>query len=148
MTAVVRTPETAVRWRLAQDAAVAALVAARIYPAESVPQAVVHPYVVYQRISRIGTVTNDGRPGTYTGRVQVDIRATDLNAIEELESAIEDALHGQAWICTDDGSAVDLCVLDNSRDSSIDQESSSSPSSNPKRRLCDYIVNFRKAGSQ
>lgn len=81
--------------RLANDAAVTALVSTRIYPS-SAPQDDVRPYLVLHEIVAIATNDYGGDIGFVNATMQVDCWADTYAAAKSLRNAVRDALSGWA----------------------------------------------------
>jgi hypothetical protein len=87
--------EESLNAHLLADAAVAALVAARIYPGAA-PQGVVAPYVTYFRAGGAQDTTFDGPTRKDHPRIQIDAWAATYGGAEALGKAVEDAMAGLA----------------------------------------------------
>lgn len=83
----------ALRAVLLADAAVAAIVGARVYPA-ILPQGVTQPSVVQSLISEETDYHMQGPSGLASMRVQVDAWALDQDDAVELAGAVKDVLSG------------------------------------------------------
>lgn len=82
-------------WRaiLLADAAVAAVVVARVYP-QVLPQKPVLPAVTYQEISGSSDLVNDGPSGLASARVQFNCWADNADAAYALGLKVKAALDG------------------------------------------------------
>lgn len=139
-------PEIAVLNRLLADTAVAALVAARIYKAGSVPQSPTFPLATFQLISSNPAELARGvRVHSRRPRVQIDVYGTTSATVHAAESAIERALLGQSWITTDADTVKGIFQASGPGDLPADDVASASPGTKLHRRSVDYFVHFRKA---
>ncbi len=84
----------ALRQVLTDDAAVTALVAARIYNVTAPQNAVALPYVTFQRISEVEEKTLDGPSGLYRDRWQFDCYGNTRASVDAVGDAIYAALAG------------------------------------------------------
>ena len=83
-----------IRTLLLSDAAVAALVAGRVYP-KILPQSPTVPAVTYQRISRVGVADTLDAPGSLARpRVQVDSWGSTGDQAEALGETVREAING------------------------------------------------------
>lgn len=85
--------ETELRARLAADAGVSALVAARIYPLR-LPQTPVYPALTYRRVSGLGVHNLSGAAGRGRSRIQVDCWAETYLGAQALAAAARASLDG------------------------------------------------------
>ena len=111
--------ETAIRDRLAADAAVSAIVGTRVYRLK-LPQNPTLPAVRVQRISRVEYEGHlRGRAARFRSRVQVDALANEydsnnpdpLGTQESLMRAIDDALVAQAFDSGDSPPSIRVWLI-------------------------------------
>ena len=105
--------EEAVRTILADDASVADLVSARIYPGR-LPQGVTLPAIVYQRISAVRLNDLSGPSGFARPRVQLDLWASTYSGVKALARVVRQALDGYSGEV--DGFGVADAILDEELD--------------------------------
>lgn len=79
--------EKAIRARLLDDATVAALVAARVYPGV-LPQRPTMPAIVLTKVDKLSPLTMDGAAGPNEVRVQVDCWDDDVDGVRDLAAAV------------------------------------------------------------
>jgi hypothetical protein len=107
-------PEVAIATRLAADAAVAALVAARIYQLK-LPQNPTLPAIRVQLISDALSYHLRGEEGIRRSRVQVDVYVADAGdayaAAEQLAEAVHAALSGARFTLSDGGSPASTATV-------------------------------------
>lgn len=125
----------ALRTRLAADATVAALVAARIYR-NLAPQGAAAPYLVGQMISAPRVATLDGPTGLVTARVQWGAWATTPAAAEAAIDAVRASLDGFAGTIA--GTVVQGCTA-------ADQFDLYDPETDRHGVLFDITVSFVEA---
>ena len=85
--------EAAIVSLLEGDAAVAAMVGTRIYPA-AIPQGEPAPSIAYWRVSTGRRLRYDAPDGTSSARYQLDMQASDYTAARALAAAVRHALNG------------------------------------------------------
>ncbi len=116
--------------RLAGDAAVAALVATRIYPAV-VPQGATLPAITYQRVAGTSELAHSGPSGLGRARFQVDCWAEAYAAAIDLGEAVRACLHGYRGAF--DGAVVGGVVM-------LDGADGYDPATGVYRRRMDFAI--------
>lgn len=109
------TVEEALFARLTGTAAVAALVAARVYPLVA-PQAAARPFVTYQRISTSRVASLDGPSGLARVRYQLDVWADDDAGARALAREVRLALDGYSGDGAAGDRVIQSVVADDERD--------------------------------
>lgn len=75
----------------------AALVSGRCYPLNA-PDPVAKPYITFQVISNIPSVSLDGPNGTENRRIQIDIWASTYGAAKTLENSVKAAMVAASFV--------------------------------------------------
>jgi len=135
--------EYAIRKILADNAAVAALVSTRIYPAYDIPQNAKLPYITYRRSSGDHVHHMAGASGRVFANVDVYVMASTDATMRELGTKVRKALDGYNGAVTNgaDTVTIDLCFLESeSDDIAPPQDSSNKPI---YVRLNEYKVSNR-----
>lgn len=106
--------EDAVQYILSTNAALAALVGARIYYFKAL-QTVTMPYVVIYKVSGVPYQSHSGSTLTKS-RIQATCVSDNYNEASGVSSAVKTALQGYQG--TVEGVRIDSCLLDNDYDAS------------------------------
>jgi hypothetical protein len=77
--------------------ALAALVTGRCYPLIA-PDKVVKPYIVFQVVSNVPSVSLDGPNGTENRRVQIDLWGKSYGEVKALEVAVKAAMVSASFV--------------------------------------------------
>lgn len=86
-------PRPAIKEILTDDAAVAALIANRVYPV-ILPQHPVLPAVTYSEISSIGDIHMSGPSGLVQSRFQFSVWGSTTASVSQVSQAVKSALNG------------------------------------------------------
>ena len=127
--------EARLRTALTGHTGLAALIVARVYPAQ-LPQEPTLPAVTYLRVSTDAIVTRSAATPSYTvARFQMDGWSTTFDGMITLRKQMRAAMG--AWRVTTSGSRVDVALLAGDRDT-LEAE--------PGRWRCtlDYMVYFQE----
>jgi hypothetical protein len=120
------------RTALLSDAAVAALVVARIYPVK-LPQGIIATSLVYNEISGIGDHHMQGPSGLARVRMQIGAWAQTADAAHALFLAVKEAIDGYQGLM---GTVVvQGCFIDSWRD--IDDTVA-----NLRGKVADYMIHY------
>lgn len=84
----------------------AALVSGRCYPLTA-PDKTERPYIVYQVVSNVPSVSLDGPNGTENRRIQIDVWGASYNEVKTLELSVKTAMNS-ALFCNIPLSTGDL----------------------------------------
>jgi hypothetical protein len=109
---------TALRSFLLGDSGVSSAVGAgRVYPAV-LPQGITADSIVYQRISDVGDVMNDGPSGLARPRIQVDSWSKTSDGANALALLVKNRLDGYRGVMGSGGSAINVqgVFFDSARD--------------------------------
>lgn len=113
------TVEEALYTHLTDDAGVAALVSARVYPLVA-PQDVARPYLVYQRISTPRVRSHSGPSGLAHPRFQITAVASTYGSARSLANAVRAALDGYSGAMGDAPGVQTAGFLDNEAENYLD----------------------------
>jgi hypothetical protein len=76
----------------------ATLVSGRCYPLVNTSTTIIKPYITYQVVSSVPTVSLDGPSGLENRRTQVDVWADTYGAAKALEIAVKSAMQGAYFV--------------------------------------------------
>lgn len=80
------------------QALLAPLVSGRCYPLVNTSTAIVKPYLTFQVVSNVPTVSLDGPSNLENRRVQIDVWADTYGAAKSLEATIKTTMQGSSFV--------------------------------------------------